>query len=89
MGELEFDQTFGGTRADAAYGIVQNGNEGFSLAGRTSSFGAGAEDIWFITVVFENETANGFTYGVMIAVIAVLTLVQIRLSNSYKKEKKM
>lgn len=35
-GELEFDQTFGGPYADAAYVVVENGNEGYSLAGRTS-----------------------------------------------------
>ncbi len=90
FGELEFNQTFGGTKADVAYGVVENGNEGYCLAGRTSSFGAGAEDIWFIIAVFKNETIAGFTYSIMIvAITAILILIRAKSSHLSKKENKM
>ncbi|NHJ48978.1 MAG: hypothetical protein FK733_14425 [Asgard group archaeon] len=85
LGELEFDQTFGGANADAAYGVVENGNEGYSLAGRTSSYGAGAEDIWFIRAVFETETADGFTYSIMITAIMLFIIIRVRVSRFDKK----
>jgi hypothetical protein len=88
LGELEFDQTFGGANADAAYGVVENGDEGYSLAGRTSSYGAGAEDIWFIRAVFETKTADGFTCSIMITTIAVFIFIRVRFSRLHKKDKK-
>jgi hypothetical protein len=87
LGELEFDQTFGGTDDDVAYGVVENGNEGFSLSGRTSSYGAGAEDIWFIIATFEIERTDGFTYSIMIATIAIVILIRVRFSRSYKNKR--
>lgn len=86
FGELEFNQTFGGISADVAYGVIENGNTGFSLAGRTSSYGAGAEDIWFVVAVFENETIDGFTYSIMIGAITIFILIRVRFPNSSKKE---
>ncbi len=77
LGELEFDQTFGGPNADVAYGVVENGEAGFSLAGRTSSYGAGEEDIWFIIAGFENKTIDGFSYSSMIVAVAVFILLEI------------
>ncbi|MBN2334435.1 hypothetical protein JXL21_02670 [Candidatus Bathyarchaeota archaeon] len=83
LGELEFDQTFGGSDADAAYGVVENGEAGFSLAGRTSSYGAGEEDIWFITAVFESNAIDGFPYSSMIAAIAVFVLLRAKFHRYY------
>ena len=88
LGELEFNQTFGGTSADVAYGIVENGEEGYSLAGRTSSYGAGAEDIWFIITVFDNKKIDGFSYGNSLTVLTFFILIQVMFSRSNKKGKK-
>ena len=82
LGELEFDQTFGGSSADAAYGVVENGDEGFSLTGRTGSYGAGADDIWFITVIYVNKSIDGFTTSITLALIGIFVIIRVRFSKS-------
>jgi len=81
-GEFEFEQTFGGVAADVAYGVVENGKEGYSVAGRTSSYGAGKEDIWFIITEFEDETPDEtssiFTAG-MISIWMLLLAIRRRI----------
>ncbi|MHA1110176.1 MAG: hypothetical protein ACTSRE_03700 [Promethearchaeota archaeon] len=85
-GELEFDQTFGGIYADVAYGVIENGSDRFALAGRTSSYGAGAADIWFITTVYsENNKIDGFPYSIIIAIIVIFVIIRVRFSRFYKK----
>lgn len=88
FGEIIFDQTFGGTNADAAYGVVENGEDGFSLAGRTSSFGEGADDIWFIITVFEDITTDNFTFNIVLSALTMFILIRIRFSYLDKKRKK-
>jgi hypothetical protein len=47
-GNLQWDKTIGGTGNDAAYSIVQTKDKGYALAGTTTSFGAGGNDMYII-----------------------------------------
>jgi len=45
---IEWDRTFGGSNDDGARSIVQTTDDGYVVAGFTSSKGAGKEDVWVI-----------------------------------------
>lgn len=47
-GEMEWDQTFGGTMDDWGRGVKQTRDGGYILVGSTFSFGAGKADVWLI-----------------------------------------
>jgi len=47
-GVIQWEQNYGGLSSDGAYAIEGTGDGGFLLAGATSSFGAGAGDVYLI-----------------------------------------
>ena len=62
-GNVEWDQTYGGTGNEKAYSVHQNPDGSYILSGRTDSFGNGAFDMWLIkTDEFGNELWNR-TFG--------------------------
>jgi hypothetical protein len=48
LGNMEWNQTYGGGEWDYAYSVVEASDGGYALAGETSSFGAGWGDFWLI-----------------------------------------
>jgi hypothetical protein len=62
-GNMEWNQTYGGTDFDVAFSLVQTSDGGYALAGQTKSFGAGNFDFWLIkTDAYGNMEWNQ-TYG--------------------------
>ena len=62
-GTMQWSKTYGGTGWDQANALVQTGDGGYALAGRTESFGAGGRDFWLVrTDAAGNEQWN-MTYG--------------------------
>jgi hypothetical protein len=47
-GTMQWNKTYGGTNHDYAYALVQTTDDGYALAGTTSSFGAGSSDFWLV-----------------------------------------
>ena len=47
-GQMQWNETYGGSNNDTAYSLVQTRDGGFALAGYTQSFGAGGSDFWLI-----------------------------------------
>lgn len=47
-GEMLWMNTFGGNSDDEGYSVVQSNDGGFSVAGYTSSFGAGGKDVYLV-----------------------------------------
>ena len=49
-GDLSWDETFGGSKSDAADSIRQISDGGYIVAGRTTSKGAGSNDAWILKI---------------------------------------
>jgi hypothetical protein len=47
-GNIMWSQTYGGASSDVARSVQQTSDEGYVIAGRTMSFGAGSSDSWLI-----------------------------------------
>jgi len=47
-GNMEWNQTYGGTEYEVAYSLVATSDGGYALAGSTRSFGAGGYDFWLV-----------------------------------------
>jgi len=62
-GNMEWNQTYGGTNRDYGFCLVQTSDGGYAFAGSTSSLGAGNHDSWLVkTDAFGNMEWNQ-TYG--------------------------
>jgi len=62
-GNVEWNQTYGGTGNDGAYSLVETSNGGFVLAGYTSSYGAGNYDFWLVKTDGSGNMQWNHTYG--------------------------
>jgi hypothetical protein len=58
-----WNQTYGGTAYDTACSLVQTSDGGFTIAGYTSSFGAGGYDLWLVKTNVAGNTLWNQTYG--------------------------
>jgi len=50
LGNMEWEQTFGGSNYDAAYSAEQTTDGGYIMAGATTSYGEGLRDVYLIKV---------------------------------------
>jgi len=62
-GSHEWNQTYGGPNSDYAYSVVETGDGGYALAGRTRSFGTGGADFWLVKVDSTGSHEWNQTYG--------------------------
>jgi predicted secreted protein len=66
-GNHEWNQTYGGASNDPAHSVVENNvittNNGYALAGFTTSFGAGGQDGWLIKTDVNGTAEWNQTYG--------------------------
>jgi len=63
VGNLQWNQTYGGANDDYAYSIIQTGDGGYALAGYTDSFGAGGRDFWLVKTDSAGNIQWNQTYG--------------------------
>ena len=63
VGGLQWNKTYGGSSIDNAYSVVQTGDGGYALAGRTYSFGAGLSDFWLVKTDASGNMLWNRTYG--------------------------
>ena len=61
--DLLWSQTYGGESSEYCNSVIQTAAGGFSLAGRTNSFGAGEYDFWLLRTDEEGEELWSQTYG--------------------------
>jgi predicted secreted protein len=62
-GHLQWNKTYGGPDDEIASAIVQTADEGFIVAGMTSSFGAGGFDYWLVKTDSQGKMQWNKTYG--------------------------
>lgn len=56
LGEVEWSQTYGDSKDDEGYDVVQTSDGGYLVAGGTKSYGAGLVDLWLIKTDSAGET---------------------------------
>jgi hypothetical protein len=47
-GNMQWNQTYGGTKLDVGYGLIQTSDGGYAIAADTNSFGAGDKDFYIV-----------------------------------------
>jgi len=62
-GNMQWNQTYGGTGGDHVYSMLQTRYGGYALSGVTNSFGTGAEDAWLINTDSAGNIQWNQTYG--------------------------
>lgn len=62
-GTVEWNTTYGGAEADTATSVVQTNDNGYALAGTTSSFGDGDRNFWLVKVDSSGVMQWNQTYG--------------------------
>jgi hypothetical protein len=62
-GAVTWQKTYGGVNDDSAHSIHQTQDEGYIVAGSTSSFGAGSGDVWVIKLDSTGTVTWQKTYG--------------------------
>ncbi len=62
-GDSLWSKTYGGNSQEYAHSVIQTNDEGFLIAGSTSSFGAGADDVYLIKTDANGDELWSKTYG--------------------------
>ncbi len=62
-GSIEWQKAYGGDKDDGAYCIKQTRDDGYIVAGWTSSFGLGKEDMWILKLDSNGDIEWQKTYG--------------------------
>ena len=62
-GEMQWNQTYGGSSWDEARSIIQSNDGGYAIAGMTASFGAGSNDFWLVKTDVNGNVEWSQTYG--------------------------
>ncbi len=63
QGTMQWNATYGGSGNEIAYSLLQTSDDGFVLAGYTTSYGAGAADIWVVKTDKNGTQQWNRTYG--------------------------
>jgi hypothetical protein len=74
MGNMQWNQTYGGTGGEGTSSVVKGSDGGYILAGSTSSFGAVSSDSWLVKTDSYgnhqwNHTYGGRYYDVAVSVV--------------------
>ena len=67
IGNLEWNQTYGGSGFEFANSLALASDGGYTLAGSTSSFGEGSVDVWLVKVDSSGNLEWNMTYGGLMA----------------------
>jgi len=61
--ETGWSKTYGGTNGDWGFSVVQSSDGGYAIAGVTSSYGAGGDDIYLVKTDSAGSMLWNKTYG--------------------------
>jgi len=60
---MKWNKVYGGDSPDMAYSVQETNDNGYAIAGYTSSFGAGGTDFWLVKTDSNGNTQWNKTYG--------------------------
>lgn len=94
-GYLEWNQTYGGSKDDETNSVIQSADGGFTLAGRTRSFGAGLWDAWLVKTdargiapVIDGTTSDWFVIGLLGSLVLATIVVVILFLKTLRRRAK-
>jgi len=79
-----WSQTYGGTRSDAAYSLIETSDGGFAIAGYTDSFGAGGYDFWLVKT--DTNGIPEFPSWIILPLFVIATLAVIICRNRLRRK---
>jgi hypothetical protein len=89
FGNMEWNQTYGGTNTERAFCVVETSDGGYALAGQTTSFGARSADFWLVKVAgrpTHGDELGLLALGIGLAaatlVVAVATTIYIFIKRA-------
>jgi hypothetical protein len=62
-GNMQWNQTYGGTETDYGFSVAQTSDGGYAIAGFTGSYGAGGTDVWLVKTDADGIAQWNQTYG--------------------------
>jgi predicted secreted protein len=77
-GNMQWNQTYGGTNEDDGWSLIQTSDGGYAIAGGTYSFGAGGVDFYVVKTDELGVVPEGLTVGVMVLLSTVAVVVGVR-----------
>jgi hypothetical protein len=80
-GNIQWNQTYGGSEQNAALSISQTNDGGYVLGGWTNSTGAGAEDFWLVktdSIGFVPELPNFFLVPILFFTCSIFLVLVIK-----------
>jgi predicted secreted protein len=77
-GNMQWNQTYGGTGTDNGIHVLQTGDGGYALAGGTYSFGAGDRDFYFVKTDEFGVVPEGLTIEIILLLSTVAVIVSMR-----------
>ncbi len=86
-GNMQWNKTYGGTGTDAGWTLIQTIDGGYTLAGYTSSFGAGGTDFYFVKTDEYGVIPEGLTFSAMLLLSTVATIQHMHSAQATKMEK--
>jgi uncharacterized delta-60 repeat protein len=81
-GTIAWQKTYGGTKYEHARSIQQTADGGYIVAGSTTSFGAGENDIWVLKLDAEGNISDSCPFGIGQATAVFPTNTLVLPANS-------
>ena len=63
LGNVEWNQTYGGPGFDVAYSLISTSDGGYAIAGQSNSFGTGDDDFWLVKTDVNGNMMWNKKYG--------------------------
>jgi hypothetical protein len=74
-GNMQWNKSYGGTKAENCYTLLQASDGGYVLTGNTNSFGAGGNDVWLVKTDASGVVPEGLAIGVIMLLSSIAAAV--------------